>query len=159
MSTGLARLLCDAGRDVLCGADAVVPVPLHWSRRRERGFNQAADLARRTGLPVLDVLRRVRATSVQASLPAARRRANVRGAFDLSRQAWWTVREPSLQALARTSRMAATARLVEGRCLVIIDDVCTTGATLDACAHVLKAAGAREVRALTAARAVTRPPR
>jgi ComF family protein len=122
------------GRDVLDGADLVVPVPLHASRRRQRGFNQAAELARHLGVRRAGVLRRTRATPAQADLPAARRHANVRGAFRLRRGA-----------------------RVEGLCIVLVDDVSTTGATLDACGRALLDAGAREVRALTAARAVSRP--
>jgi ComF family protein len=123
------------GGDVLTGAASIVPVPLHASRRRSRGFDQAADLARHLGLPVSRALRRVRATAVQASLPAAKRHANVRDAFAVTR----------------------TARELSGAVVVLVDDVCTTGATLDACAHALKEAGIVEVRALTAARVVGRP--
>jgi ComF family protein len=125
----------ERGRDVLDGADLVVPVPLHPSRRRARGFNQADDLARHLGLPVVSVLRRVRATVAQADLPAARRHGNVRNAFALG----------------------ARAGLLHGARVVLVDDVSTTGATLNACAGVLKAGGAAEVRALTAARVVTVP--
>ena len=126
------------GADVLAGADWAVPVPLHPSRRRERGFNQADDLARHLGVPVRRVLRRLRPTLTQTDLPAARRHANVRGAFVLSQ-------------VARDRQVG-----LEGAVVVVVDDVSTTGATLDACAQVLKAAGVREVRALTAARVVTR---
>jgi ComF family protein len=131
----LAELMRTRGADVLEGAAAVVPVPLHVSRRRERGFNQAADLARHLHLPVVAALKRTRATAAQAELPAARRHGNVRGAF------------------AATRRAAALA----GEVVLLVDDVSTTGATLDACARALKAAGVREVRALTAARVVSRP--
>jgi ComF family protein len=110
-----------------------VPVPLHHARRRERGFNQATDLAAHMGLPLVSALRRVRATATQAGLPASRRHGNVRGAFGTRRG----------------------ARDLRGAVVVLIDDVSTTGATLDACARALKAAGVREVRALTAARVAT----
>jgi ComF family protein len=125
----------EAGSDVLRGATAVVPVPLHRSRRRQRGFNQAMELARHLGVPVLDALMRSRLTSSQADLPAARRHANVRGAF---------VIRPGTN--------------VRGLTLVLVDDVSTTGATLDACARPLLDAGAVEVRALTAAKTVGRLP-
>ena len=125
--------MLERGADVLAGASAVVAVPLHPARRRERGFNQAADLARGLGLTTCPALRRVRATRVQAGLPAAQRHGNVRGAFDATRH-------------------AATLR---GAIVVLVDDVSTTGATLDGCARALKAAGVGEVRALTAARVVT----
>jgi len=131
----LAALMRDRGRDLLVGVDAVVAVPLHPSRRRERGFNQAADLARRLGLPVCPALRRVRATSAQAGLPAGRRHGNVRGAFALT----------------------PAARQLDGRTILLVDDVSTTGATLEACARALKGGGVAEVRAITAARVVMRP--
>lgn len=131
----LAALMRDRAGDLLDGVDFVVAVPLHASRRRERGFNQAADLARRLGVPMCTALRRIRATSAQASLPAGRRHQNVRGAFALTR----------------------AARRLGGRTVVLVDDVSTTGATLEACARALKEGGVAEVRALTAARVVTRP--
>ena len=134
VAKGLALRLLPVAGPVLEGADAVVPVPLHRSRQRARGFNQAAEIARHLPLPAAHALRRRRATPSQTDLPAAQRHANVRGAFALRRGA-----------------------AVENRVLVLIDDVSTTGATLDACARVLLAAGAREVRALTAARVVSRP--
>ncbi|HXW06338.1 MAG TPA: ComF family protein [Vicinamibacterales bacterium] len=127
----LGALMRASGEAVLLGADAAVPVPLHRRRHRERGFNQAADLAACLGVPVLHALRRVRATPSQLGFRAAGRRANVRGAF----------------ALARRAEVA-------GLRLVVVDDVCTTGATLEACVAVLRDAGASEIRVITAARAV-----
>ena len=126
--------LAVSGAEVLDGADCVVPVPLHRSRRRARGFNQAEEIARCLPLPMRDALRRVRATPSQTELPAAQRHANVRNAF----------------ALRRGGRM-------DGLVVVLVDDVSTTGATLNACARVLLDGGAREVRALTVARVVARP--
>ncbi len=120
------------GADILDGVSCVIPVPLHPSRRRERGFNQAADLARRLGLPVIGALKRVRATATQTGLPAAQRHRNVRDAFAITRH----------------------GSAVAGAAVVLVDDVSTTGATLEACARVLKSVGAIEVRALTAARVV-----
>lgn len=137
LAAPLARLMADAGRDLLATADVTVPVPLHRRRERSRGFNQARDLAVRLGYPVVDILRRTRATRSQTDLPAGQRHANVRGAF--------AVRD-------------GLRPRIDGRIVVLVDDVSTTGATLEACARVLKDAGAREVRALTAARAVTRRP-
>ena len=127
----LSGLMRDAGAGVLDGADAVVPVPLHRSRERMRGFNQARALARHLGLPAIDALARQRRTVSQADLPATARQANVDGAF----------------------RLVVAPSLVESRVLVLVDDVSTTGATLNACARPMLAAGAREVRALTAAQA------
>jgi ComF family protein len=130
-----ALRLATQSRDVLAGADCAVPVPLHRSRKRVRGFNQAAEIARHLPLPVQHALKRVRATPSQTDLPAAKRHANVRNAFALRR-----------------------GTDVKDRVVVLVDDVSTTGATLNACARVLLDAGAREVRALTAARVVSLRP-
>ena len=74
-----------AGADLLTAAAVGVPVPLHPARRRERGFNQAEDLARHVGLPVALALKRIRQTPTQTALPAAERHANVAGAFRATR--------------------------------------------------------------------------
>lgn len=113
--------------------EGIIPVPLHWRRYWSRGFNQAADLARplsrRYRLPVLRrSLRRVRYTRPQVSLGPEERRTNIRGAF--------RVRRPAR---------------VAGKKLLLIDDVITTGATLNECARVLKGAGATEVTIVTVA--------
>ena len=118
-----------AGVDLLDGTDGVVPVPLHRGRERTRGFNQARELARYLERPLLDVLVRTRKTPAQADLPAAKRAANVSGAFAIAKGA------PPLDGLV----------------VVLVDDVSTTGATLNACAAPLVSAGVKEVRALTAA--------
>ena len=131
----LAQLMTAAAPRVFHGADFAVPVPLHFLRQYRRGFNQADDLARHLPLPLLRALRRRRPTATQTDLPEAQRRKNVRGAFAVRRRA--------------RGRIA-------GAIVVLVDDVSTTGATLDACARVLLEAGAKEVRALTAARAVSR---
>jgi ComF family protein len=114
--------------------DAVVPMPLHWWRRWRRGFNQAEllarEVARRLGLPVEKPVKRRRLTGTQTGLTAAARRRNVSGAFRVS--------DPSK---------------VRGRRLLLIDDVFTTGATVNACAGAIKAAGAAYVAVLTLARA------
>src|SRR4029079_5857735 len=81
----LAAMMRDRGADILAGAAFVVPVPLHASRGRERGFNQAADLATALPVPVVHALRRRRATATQTSLPQARRHKNVRDAFAATR--------------------------------------------------------------------------
>ena len=114
----------------------VVPVPLHRRRLLSRRFNQSAELARaiarETGSPYVHmVLTRVRATRQQVGLGKKDRRKNVRGAF----------RVP-LEMKAR----------VDGAHILLIDDVFTTGATLDACARALKRAGARQIDCLTYAR-------
>lgn len=115
-------------------ADVVVPVPLHAARLRERGYNQAALLARamarRTGLALDEqTLVRQRATAPQVELDARQRQENVRDAFRCS------------------------GRALVGKRVLLIDDVCTTGATLEACAVALYEEGARSVQALTVARA------
>lgn len=138
----LADLMRDAARPLLADADAVVPVPLHPWRAFKRGFNQADDLARELGLPVWPLLRRRRNGVPQATLPASQRPGNVRDAFALR---------------AVTTPWNKKSRL-EGRVVVLIDDVMTTGATLDACAKILLESGARSVRALTVARAVAARP-
>jgi ComF family protein len=115
--------------------DALVPVPLYPLRRRERGYNQAAELAarlgRKIGAPVWDALRRVRRTKVQARLRRSERIKNLRAAFAL--------------------RESFSGR-VRGKRLLIIDDVFTTGSTVNACAQVLRRAGAARPDALTVAR-------
>jgi ComF family protein len=131
----LAERLRACGEEVLSGADLIVPVPLHRSRQRQRGFNQALEIGRHLDVPVQEALRRTRPTTSQADLPASRRHANVRDAF-----------------------APAPGASVSRRVVVLVDDVSTTGATLNACAGVLMTLGARDVRALIVARAVTRTP-
>ena len=138
----LGTLMRECGIDLLREADAVVPIPLHPSRERSRGFNQADDLARELGLPLLGMLRRVVATQSQIELPASERMRNVKDAFASSSRRSF----PWLPGAPPASLPAV---------VVLVDDVTTTGATLTACARVLKSAGVREVRALTAARVST----
>ena len=133
----LAALLRLHGSEVLADVDCLVPVPLHWRRERQRGFNQAREIARHLGPPVVDALQRCRATRAQVELAADRRRANVAGAFR-RRNGWF--RNPAIR----------------GKNVLLVDDVSTTGATLEACALVLKESRAAAVFALTAARVVTR---
>ncbi|MBX6426783.1 MAG: ComF family protein [Variibacter sp.] len=134
----LGRWMAAAGRELTAGADALVPVPLHWRRLWARRFNQSAALAatvgRIAGLPVaLEVLARVKATPQQVGLSRSERAANVQGAF----------------------RVPPEARpLVEGRRLVLVDDVLTSGATAEACARALLRAGAANVDVLVFARVV-----
>ena len=138
----LGGLMRESGAELLRGAELAVPVPLHPRRERARGFNQADDLARQLGLPVAPLLQRVRFTTSQIELPAEERHQNVRDAFVLGR-----IPGPGPRTPDPGPRIPAI--------VVLVDDVSTTGATLDACARVLKAAGVKEVRALTAARVVT----
>ena len=136
LAAPLGALVRERGAGLLRRADLVVPVPLHPWRRLRRGFNQADDLARHLDVPVCRALWRMRATAPQTALDPAERRRNVRAAFRLS-------------PFVRRARLA-------GARLVLVDDVRTTGATLDACAAVLKEAGARDVSAVTIARAAHR---
>jgi ComF family protein len=113
--------------------DCVVPMPLHWRRRWERGFNQsellAREIARRWNVPVNKAVRRVKATASQAGLTNAKRRANVSGAFALRRGVH-----------------------LDGARVLLVDDVLTTGASAAACARVLKRAGAAHVALVAVAR-------
>jgi ComF family protein len=123
-------------REPLNSADIIVPVPLHATRERERGFNQALilarELARRSGLPLDEhcLVRRVQTEMHRVGMDAKARRKSVAGAFTVRRN-----------------------DLIAGKRVLLIDDVFTTGATVSACAAVLKEAGAEEVFVLTIARA------
>jgi ComF family protein len=125
-----------AGGAFLESADALVPVPLHRWRLFHRRYNQSAMLAQQIGIlarkPVLhDALRRIRATPVQGHLKRKERQENVKGAFAVS---------------------ARNKNSVEGKTLVLIDDVLTTGATVNECSRVLLKAGAKQVHVLTLSR-------
>lgn len=128
--------------------DVIVPMPLHWRKRWQRGFNQAELLAReigrRTNIPVRNALRRVRSTASQAGLTSAKRRENVSGAFQASRRTGYVG-----AALFPTK----TRKALDGLSVLLIDDVMTTGATAASGARALKRAGARQVTLLTLARA------
>jgi len=134
----MGRWMARAGRELLADADALVPVPLHWRRLWGRRFNQAAALAKVAaatgGLPVLtDALRRRRATPQQVGLSRGERAVNVQGAF----------------AVTQDGKAA-----IYGKRLVLVDDVLTSGATVDTCARTLLRAGARNVDVLVFARVV-----
>lgn len=143
LAAPLAAMLRHAAGDWLHDADAVVPVPLHPARRWRRGFNQANDLAAGLGLPVIHPIRRARHTRPQAELSRGVRLRAVRQAFALA---------------ARAADCGAAP--VRRRTLLVVDDVITTGATVEACAALLREAGATDVRALGVAfapRCSTRP--
>lgn len=132
------RWLARAGRDLLDDADVLVPVPLHRRRLWHRRYNQAAFLAqavsRLTGIPTdALLLQRTRSTVNQVGLTRDQRSRNVAGAFTLSRTA---------------------AERVRDRSIVLVDDVLTTGATVEACTRVLRRARARRVDVLVLARVV-----
>lgn len=136
----LAEWMREVGADWLLETDAVVPVPLHPLRRWKRGFNQAADLAASLGPPMVHAIRRARRTRPQVELSREVRLRGLRGAFTLTRR-----------TAGRPTRAA-----IRDRSILVVDDVITTGATVDACAEILREAGARQVRALSVAQAVAR---
>jgi len=129
----MGRWMARAGRELLAEADALIPVPLHWRRLWARRFNQsaalAAAIAQPKGVPVLhSALKRVRATVQQVGLSRAQRADNVQGAFAVPPEEKGNV---------------------AGRRMLLIDDVLTSGATVDTCARALLRAGAAHVDVLT----------
>ena len=140
----MGRWMARAGQELLAEADWLVPVPLHWRRAWHRRYNQSGALARaierQSGVKVgRELLRRVRATEQQVGLSRPQRASNVQGAFKVS---------------------ADRQSEVQGRRMVLIDDVLTSGATVDACARALLRAKAASVDVLVFARVVDthRPP-
>ena len=134
----MGRWMTRAGQEPLSNADALVPVPLHWKRSWSRRYNQSGALAkiigRATNIPVeIDALQRTRATEQQIGLSRAERARNVQGAFKVPPE---------------------KKTLVQGRKIVLIDDVLTSGATADACARALLRAKAASVDVLVFARVV-----
>ena len=118
----------------LAACEALVPVPLHSRRLAWRGYNQSRELARllsrRRGLPIRqEALRRVRRTVPQMELDRAERAENIRGAF------------------------AASPQLLTGCTVLLVDDIMTTGSTLEECARMMRSAGAVQVHVLVLARA------
>jgi ComF family protein len=141
LAPAMGRWMARAGRELLDGADMLIPVPLHWRRAWHRRFNQSGVLAheieRQSGILLRgDVLRRVRPTEQQVGLSRAQRASNVQGAFEVS---------------------ADSRGEIAGGRLVLIDDVLTSGAPLDACARALLSAKAAQVDVLVFARVVDGP--
>ena len=138
LAPAMGRWMARAGRELLGEADLLVPVPLHWKRSWSRRYNQSGALARvierQSGVKVaLEALRRVRPTAQQIGLSRSQRASNVQGAFQVA-----------------PDRKADIA----GRRVVLIDDVLTSGATVDACARALLRARAASVDVLVFARVV-----
>jgi ComF family protein len=138
LAPAMGRWMARAGRELLDDADALVPVPLHWRRLWGRRFNQAAALARAAAsdkeIPVLTMaLKRRRATAQQVGLSRSARAVNVQGAFAVTQEG---------------------KAEIHGKRLVLVDDVLTSGATVDACARALLRAGAGNVDVLVFARVV-----
>jgi ComF family protein len=129
----MGRMMASAGADLLRDADFIVPVPMHRLRLFRRRYNQAALLANviaaQSGISVLlEAVERARRTPRQVGLNRAERRSNLAGAFRIN---------------------AALRDRIAGRHIVVIDDVRTTGATLNATSHILRKAGAARIDVLT----------
>ena len=138
LAPAMGRWMARAGRELLEDADLLIPVPLHWRRGWSRRYNQSGALARiveqQTGVKVAaEALRRIRRTEQQIGLSRPQRATNVQGAFKVA---------PDRQ------------HLIAGRRVVLIDDVLTSGATVDACARALLRAKAASVDVLVFARVV-----
>jgi ComF family protein len=138
LAPAMGRWMARAGRELLAEADVLVPVPLHWKRGWSRRYNQSGALARvigrQTGVKLSsEALRRVRPTQQQIGLSRKERASNVQGAFKVA---------------------ADRQSLIHGRRVVLIDDVLTSGATVDACARALLRAKAASVDVLVFARVV-----
>jgi ComF family protein len=141
LAPAMGRWMARAGRELLDGADMLIPVPLHWRRAWHRRYNQSGALARAieraSGVRLRgDLLQRVRPTEQQVGLSRPQRASNVQGAFKV--------------AVDRQSDVA-------GRRVVLVDDVLTSGATTDACARALLRARAAQVDVLVFARVVDGP--
>jgi ComF family protein len=138
LDPAMGRWMARAGRELLDGAEALIPVPLHWRRGWSRRYNQSSALARvierQSGVKVVsEALRRARPTQQQIGLSRSQRASNVQGAFKV--------------AADRQSD-------IQGRRVILVDDVLTSGATADACARALLRARAAQVDVLVFARVV-----
>ena len=137
-NTAMARAIAELAYPLLNNpeflqCDMIVPVPLYWTRRLQRGYNQSEVLAKMLSrylhIPVKTPLKRVRATIRQATLNREERLKNLKNAFKVP-----------------------NADKVTGKTILLVDDVLTTGSTLHACAEALRKAGAKDIKVFTAAR-------
>jgi ComF family protein len=138
LAPAMGRWMARAGRELLGEADVLIPVPLHWRRGWSRRYNQSGALARvierQSGIKVAaETLRRVRPTQQQIGLTRSQRASNVQGAFKVA---------------------AHKQSEIQGRRVILVDDVLTTGVTVDACARALLRAKAASVDVLVFARVV-----
>ncbi len=138
MALRMAAWMARAAADLLPQTDMIAPVPLHWQRLLSRRFNQAAELARALARDSSidfypDLLLRVRPTRSQIGLTRAARRRNVRGAFQIN-PTW--------------------RKKLQGKSVLLVDDVMTSGATLASCAKTLRRAGAGQINVATLARVI-----
>lgn len=134
----MARLMTRAGKELLSETDCLIPVPLHWSRLWYRRFNQSALLAKRiaqnNNKPFsFSSLSRTRRTRRQVGLTISQRHRNISGAFTVTKQG---------------------KRRIQGKRILLIDDILTTGVTIETCTKILLKAGAHHVDVLTFARVV-----
>lgn len=140
LSVLLSRLLSARAKELSSAADLIMPVPLHWRRFLSRRYNQsyllARELARSAEKPLMHrLLRRTKYTLQQTGLSRAERRKNVQSAFRVAKKKYPQVKDKTV---------------------LLVDDVLTTGATVEACAKALKKAGAQKVMVVTVARRVNR---
>ncbi len=136
--TTLSKLMLNAGEELIKNSSVITPVPLHKVRLRERKYNQSLVLAKEIALYsklklLPDIITRSKNTPSQSGLDQKLRKANVREAFTINHKSKNSIKDKNI---------------------LLIDDVITTGATINECARVLKLSGAREVFALSFARTV-----
>lgn len=138
-SKQLATLVLDHTNISSVPIDYLVPIPLHWTRYAQRGFNQAFimanELSKKLNVPVISLLKRVKRTNFQSSIPVAGRVANLKGAFVVKR-----------------AKREWSRKILRGKTILLVDDLLTTGATLQNAARALIACKPRNMLAAVAAR-------
>jgi ComF family protein len=139
LAPGLAKIMLRVGNDILSRSDLLIPVPLHWKRLFLRQYNQASllstHLSELTGVPThTGILKRIRSTSKQGHKSYKERHVNVKGAFMIPPD---------------------KVSYIKNKSVTLVDDVFTTGATINECTRILGLNGVKEVRVLTLARVIT----